>query len=1164
MRLRLAALLSLLCVSALPAAGQEGPFLDLGVYRDTLAATATQPFVLRPFIRRGSEAIYVDAAQLDTTAYRIDYRFGRLWIHSLDTLSTVVALYETLGLSFKDRYRRVLARADADQPDSLAQAPTPSDAPTEPDAFALQRSGSITRGILAGNNRDAIIESGLRLQLAGEIAEDVRVQAVLTDESTPILPEGTTQRLNELDRVFIEISAPQGTAQLGDFDVSYRESEFAQFARKVQGIGLTATTPLGQAHGVGATARGIFQSQDVRITDGVQGPYRLEGQQNEQFIFVVPGSEAVFLDGARMTRGATQDYVIDYATGELTFTANRLMRDHYRVLVEFQYRTTEFTRTLLGSDVDVMLAKHKDGTARARLGATFLREADSRAFDQEFGLTAEDQAILEALGDSSVQRSGATLVSYNAEAPYAQYVRRDTLVAGMPVTIFAAVREAPLGDVYRVHFSRVGPGQGSYVREGRAINGIQYTWRGAGRGEYDPVRILPRPRQQRMLDLRGGFSPVQGLELFGEWAQSLYDRNRFSTLHGGDDVGASYTGGVRISPFSLGLGAVSAELTRRFTGQNFATFNRIRAVEFARAWNLDRRQAAGGRSTIQEGSEAIDEARLEWVFTDRTHARASVGRIQIAETFTGSRADFSFALGEQHLPQLSYRVESMRSEDQWLGEDGSWLRQRGSIELPVFGGRLAPNMLLKHNRRIQRNLVSDSLTAVSKAYIQYRPGLAWRAGRAEVGASVDVRAEDLWADGILRDASRAVTFESSFDLKPTNALRTEGRLGLRSRRYSDFFRTQRQFKDEHSAVVRWTGRWQPWRRAVMVNWFYEALSERTPTLQEIYIRTGPELGEYVWEDANGDGVIQIDEFLPEATQDEGDYARTLIPSDSLQSVTGLQTRFSVQLDPARRWRESQASWKRRLSNISSRTSVQIQEKSRSPNLAQIYLLRLGHFRSPEHTLKGLLVVQQDLFLFRNQPQYGLDASFRQVRSLNELAAGTETRFITAWRAEGRLKPSEPWALRIAVVIDQKKTDSESFASRTYDIRSRSLAPAATFSPTQVLQLSLGVDYAQKKARAATSHVWKAPLRAQYVLARRASVTGRLEFASVMIRGQERSVGLAQFELTDGRGDGTSFLWALTAWYQLSRVLRGTLSYSGRSPEGAPSVHTVRMQLGAVF
>jgi hypothetical protein len=138
------------------------------------------------------------------------------------------------------------------------------------------------------------------MELSGEVVEGVDLRAVLTDENTPILPEGTTQRLSEIDRVFIEVTSRRGSAQLGDFDFTLAASEFAQFNRKLQGAKVRGSIPGGnglvsgaEVVVAGATSRGTYRSQTLSAIDGVQGPYRLEGEAGERFILVVPGTEEV-------------------------------------------------------------------------------------------------------------------------------------------------------------------------------------------------------------------------------------------------------------------------------------------------------------------------------------------------------------------------------------------------------------------------------------------------------------------------------------------------------------------------------------------------------------------------------------------------------------------------------------------------------------------------------------------------------------------------------------------------------------------------------------------------------------------------------------------------------------------------------------------------------
>ncbi|MFW6347803.1 MAG: hypothetical protein ACOC2C_04225, partial [Cyclonatronaceae bacterium] len=74
----------------------------------------------------------------------------------------------------------------------------------------LQRSGSISRGLTLGSDQDASLESGLRFELSGNITEDIELTASLTDQNTPIQPDGSTQNLREFDTIFMRLRHEKG------------------------------------------------------------------------------------------------------------------------------------------------------------------------------------------------------------------------------------------------------------------------------------------------------------------------------------------------------------------------------------------------------------------------------------------------------------------------------------------------------------------------------------------------------------------------------------------------------------------------------------------------------------------------------------------------------------------------------------------------------------------------------------------------------------------------------------------------------------------------------------------------------------------------------------------------------------------------------------------
>lgn len=250
--------------------------------------------------------------------------------------------------------------------------------------------------------------------------------------------------------------------------------------------------------------------------------------------------------------------------------------------------------------------------------------------------------------------------------------------------------------------------------------------------------------------------------------------------------------------------------------------------------------------------------------------------------------------------------------------------------------------------------------------------------------------------------------------------------------------------------------------------------------------------------------------------------------------------------------------------MSTRTTIQIQEKSRDPDLEQIYLLNLSRFRDPENTLNGRLRFGQEVFLFRTVPAYGIDLFYNQVRNLSDLAAGEETHFFNTWRLEGRYRLSEKWGFVVRSAQEINKVASEFFASRRYNIKSYIINPALTFQPSRVFRMTTGCSISQKTDRNddKTARVFMLPLEWRYMRAGRFQWTARAEMAHVLLKGE--ASGLARFELTEGRGTGFSMLWRLGANYVLNQYLRFSFSYDGRAPTGAPVIHTMQLQLSALF
>ncbi|PEN15390.1 hypothetical protein CRI94_01675 [Longibacter salinarum] len=1194
------------------------PVDTVTTHRDTLAAGVTQPFDIRPFVMAGSVMVERNGEALSPKAIQLEAVPGRLWVRPfrrLERTDTLVVTYRTLPLNLRPVYRRrtldSTATADSSA-DSLfspfrsasadstisrsgtsrgAEADTIADAGyvvveesgrdslPQFDPFAgvdLQRTGSISRGVTGGTNQDAGIDSGLRLQLEGNLTDDVAVRALLTDQNTPIQPDGTTQRLDDFDRVFIELETPQAILQLGDVEVQYSETQFAGFNRKIQGATLQSATwgPTlgineGRGHVLGAVSRGQYRTQDIDAIDGVQGPYRLEGANGERFVVVVAGSERVYLDGQRLERGRTNDYIIDYTRSEITFTSNRIITDDRRITVEFQYRTSQFDRTLVGGQSSAGFWADDKGRSRVSVGATYLREADGRDFSSAFNLTPADSIALADAGDSTAVRSGARRVEFDPEAPFIYYQREVRSTPNGTDTVFVAIDEAPEEgtDVFRVNFTRVGSGNGSYTRVGRQQNGILYEYSGPGQGEYSPVQPIPRPQMKQLVDFTASIQPVGGVRLFGEWAQSLNDRNRFSPKDEANDRGQAYVTGLRLQSTtvdigSVDLGTISASMQRRVRESSFETFDQTRAIEFNRDWNLSRSGSTPAEALLQAGDEMLDRAEASWQITEASDVSGSAGRLQFGDAFDARRVEGQVSIQEAGWPRLRVSGHRVASTDRIEGTEGTWTKQQHVIRQPI--GVFEPSLRFDREVRDQQFTASGRPTDGAFAYTEWEPGLTVDAGKLTFAGRIAYRLEDETLLLKTIRAARATTGTASAQWTPDAPYDLAVQGGYRVRRFTEPFERVGE-RDTESLLMKVDIGTQPWRRAVDARLFYDAKTEREPTLQEVYVRTGVDLGQFVWQDANGDGLQQVDEFVPETTPNEGAYVQSFVPSDSLASVVSIDSRLRLRLEPRQIWKSSDERWKRWLTRVESRSLVELQETSRSNRLVDLYVLNPDVLRRPGSTIDGTLRLQQELDLFPQSQTAGLDLAWTQARGLTERAAGQERSFLNAWEAATRWRIASSWTARLSSSVQTDRSLSEAFtSSRSYDIDAWQLRPEVSFRPTETWQVTSAAAVGQKEdaVKNRSARVVRFPVEVAWARAGRFRVKVNGELSDIRLDGD--AVGLAQFELTDGRGAGRSYLWGARGQYQVSGNIEASFAYDGRAPADAETIHTFRVNLTAQF
>jgi hypothetical protein len=1017
----------------------------------------------------------------------------------------------------------------------------------------IQRSGSLTRGITFGSNRDASIESGLRLDLSGNITDDVEILATLTDQSTPIQPDGSTQTLREFDQVFIRLKSSMGQLQLGDVDVTLQRSRFARVNRRLQGADIIAHAGIGDQRATASVARGVFRSQTLAGIDGVQGPYRLAGASGETFVIVLAGTETIYLDGRRLARGEENDYVIDYGLGEITFTNRHFINSKSRISVDFQYISQQYTRSLVAAESQ---ARNLLG-GRLDLGASVIREADGDNPNAQLLLSPFEIGVLRRAGDDPTKAvvSGVEPYGQNETDQRVRYIRRDTLLNGREI-IFYKADPTPTETGYAIRFSRSETGLGSYVRSGSSLNGFVYQWVGEGRGDYDTLRTLAAPTEKMVASVDMTYRLNDQNRIYAEFAGSRIDLNRFSPISESGNQGSAWVMGLNGGNNDRGAKGFRYDVQHSSLSKNVAFFDRPREVEFDRKWNItDGEQAQEQQSNIF-GS---------WRSSPYTDLTATGGMLR-RERIRSDRIETTIRSEEPNLANVAYTWSYVHSRDSLSFVSGGWQRHNADISKPLSGRSLVitPGFRLEHENRDQRDLKTDSISFLSLRFTDLNPSLSFRdaSQRWGIRLSGSYRTDHLPLAGEIRDESRSLTRSVGWMYDAGRRFSTEQEIGLRDVDYTEAFKTAQSREDNRSVQVRSVIRYSMGGRFIEGQWNYDLRSERRAKLQERYFEVGPELGSFIWEDINGDGIQDIDEFFPERIPGEGTFLLQYVPGDDFIPVTSLETglRHTVRFGEWNRYKQND-SWIKRL-EISSRLTVR---ESSSDRLENIYTLPIAKFQGAL-TQQGRISSTSELRLTQSEHRLGVRVIHDYSKSANRLVQGLDTQQRNTTRGIAQFRIDDTWSFEWDVQSGIHSNTSELLASRGFNIRSVEINPVIYANFSRRLIGSFTTGYISRTDRLPLDPV---DLRAWLVNADGTMYHGRGARTRLSVgrrvnnlTGVSSAYGL--YELTDGGTAGVVWSGSVQSEYRLSDFIRASLNYDMRKFPSRPMIQTMRVVISAVL
>lgn len=1020
----------------------------------------------------------------------------------------------------------------------------------------LYKTGSLTRGISFGNTQNVFVNSALNLQLEGAISENLNIRASITDQNVPFQPEGNTQQIQDFDNVLLELYNDKFSLAAGDVVLHQRESQFLRYYKNVQGLQFTSNYKLNDSwtassQAYASIAKGKFASIILPILEGVLGPYRVSGPNNERFVIIMANSEKVFLDGRQLKRGFNEDYVIDYNQAEITFTPKVLITQYSRVRVDFEYAERNYSRSIIG-------ANHTQTNGKVDFYLNYYQEKDNRNRPLFTDFSNEELGLLASVGDDIAEAKIPRIDSVAFDPNrilYEKVIESDGL--SEPLIYYRNSNDPEVAH-YSLSFSQVGTGVGDYRRANQLANGTVYEYvpriGNQPQGNYSILSQLPAPDSKRMLTAGTKIKLNEHEQIYSELAFSSVDKNLFSQLDDEDNQGLGVKIGMqtdgRQSKIFEGY-VMKGQTELEYNSTNFNFIDRFRYIEFDRDWGLDPQKLLTPASekifTAGINFEKDEQDRFNYIFHVRNRENVLSG--------TQHTANWNLRLGKY----LAVRQEFFRlnSSQDTLASD--WTRYKANVS---FNSKIfVPGYQFSLDQNAIKQAEQDSVISTAMNFKEHLVFL-----KSNDSLPYSFLADAAWREdkapyfGELLNDTRAFTSNVTFRKQWT-----QHSLGS-TFTYREISYLQRDLPSELTVMGKLDYQGSLGKNTIRNDLSYAIGNGRELQREFVFLPAPNGDGTHTWRDDNGDGIQQLNEFYLAINPEEKQYIKIFVPTDTfVQAYTSIFN-YRLQAKFPEAWK--QEGWlKAFLFKFSNTTSLSVEKKVTSSDFKdRINPFVGGTDRADILSLRQ--VIRSSFFFNRSSSKYGFDLSLFDSQFKQLLSGGFEDLIQRDWKLNTRYNFSSQTSLRIVGGLGNKLSASDFLDNRNYTIKQHQLGPEFAWQPTSYFRTTAGYSFTRKENTSNVEYLEKAVLNelnleVRYAKAIKTTLTGNLKLIQIDYNGTPNSA--VGYDMLQALTPGTNVTWNLNLLQKIGEGLQLNLVYEGRNSQGLDRiVHIGRMQVSALF
>ncbi len=1033
----------------------------------------------------------------------------------------------------------------------------------------LNKSGSIIRGINFGNNQNLAVNSNLNLQVSGKINNELELLLSATDNNIPIQPEGSSLQLQEFDQVYIQLRNKRFAITAGDFQLTRPNGYFMNYYKRARGLNIGNIYRKETKHKdsiiwtsqlSGAVSRGKFSRNVVQGVEGNQGPYRLRGAENELFIIILSGTEKVYVDGRLQLRGQENDYIIDYNSGELVFTAKQQITKDKRIVAEFQYSEKNYARTLLTFNNQVQVKN-----ALAYFNIYSEQDNKNRPLQQSLD-SAQKQAIAKA-GDNleAAFYDGAQPVLFNAS--FVLYVKKDTVVnGGTYKNIFAYSNKAD-SNLFQVRFSFVGEGKGSYIQSQSLANGKVYAWvapvNGQLVGNYEPVIKLVTPKQKQMY-VSGWQKQFQHIGTIGiEGALTKNDINLYADKDKQNDLGTAFKLNYKIDKTVF----KSIDTTKSIKGgfmanyeylnARFSSIERFRSEEFERDWNRN----INSIDIISDNHITKAGLYLERINNWRTAYEFNL--FNEGSGFQGTK-HFVRLLKNYKKNLLSYN----NSYAQIKNEGQQSFYYRHNTAATIFAG---PVKLL-----LRDNFENNYFTGTSKnVFYANTNNNGFRFWEKEIGiGNADTlknsaqlfykqRTDQLYIFKQLKTSTESDNASLIIDVRqfanhPFRIIANYRNLKIEDSLLSTL-------KPDNTVLSRIEYHPTLFKGFFQSDFFYEVGSGQEQKKEFRFLEVPAGQGNFSWIDYNNNGIKELNEFENAVFNDQAKYIRVFVQSNEYIKVFNGDVSINLRLTPANIIGDSSSknwSWLRRfdyqINWLSNRKTTDINKRFDFPAFAD---------KTGEAVPSYQNNIYQGVFFNKSSAVFSVQYILQWNEQRQLLFNGGDERRLNSNEWLIRYSPVKTFTLQNTFNTASKVSNSKAFETRNFSIDVIGIKTECIFQTGTRWRTTIGYKYNDKVNKLGLkekANIQEVSFDFKYNQAQKGSLLINFAFTKNTYNSLADNSTIA-FEMLNGLSKGQNYLWGINYRVNLNSYLQISINYNGRQVAGnKQTIHAGGIQAGAYF